>query len=232
MALFSAITGHFKGFILFSLIIIVHECGHILMGVLFKWKIEKVVLLPFGALTLFNEDLNRKMFEEFLIVIMGPIFQIVFTLFLLPKVDEAFCYSIAILQFNLLPIFPLDGSKILNLFLNKFTSFKRSHALIIMISILVIVFLLISSDFNLILCLILSFLFFKVFEEILNHKNLFNRFLLERFLKNYHFSKIKKINSLNMDKMKRDYNHLFYDGTRYISERENLRKRFDFKGKV
>lgn len=203
------------------------------MGVLFKWKIEKIILLPFGALTIFNEDLNRRMFEEFLIVIMGPVFQIIFSFFLyLWKVDDAMIYSMSILKFNLLPIFPLDGSKILNLVLNKFTSFKRSHAFVIMISILLMVFLVISSDFNLILFLILSFLFFKVCEEIKNHKSLFNRFLLERFLKDYHFNKIKKINSLNMDEMKRDYNHLFYDGTRYISERENLRKRFDFKGKV
>lgn len=227
------ITGHFKGFILFSLIIIIHECGHILMGVLFKWKIEKIILLPFGALTIFNEDLNRRMFEEFLIVIMGPVFQIIFSFFLyLWKVDDAMIYSMSILKFNLLPIFPLDGSKILNLVLNEFTSFKRSHAFVIIISILLMVFLVISSDFNLILFLILSFLFFKVCEEIKNHKSLFNRFLLERFLKDYHFNKIKKINSLNMDGMKRDYNHLFYDGTRYISERENLRKRFDFKEKV
>ena len=49
------------------------------MGVIFKWNIEKVILLPFGALTIFNEDLNRRMFEEFLIVIMGPLFQIIFT---------------------------------------------------------------------------------------------------------------------------------------------------------
>ena len=204
------------------------------MGVIFKWNIEKVILLPFGALTIFNEDLNRRMFEEFLIVIMGPLFQIIFTclFYFFTNSNDVLYYSFSILIFNLLPIFPLDGSKILNLFFNKFTSFKRSHTLIIIISILLMLFLFISSDFNLILFLILTFLFFKVCEEIKNHESLFNRFLLERFLKDYRFKKIKKINSLNMDEMKRDYNHLFYDGVRYISERENLRKRFDFKGKL
>ena len=76
----AAFTGHFKGFIVFSLIILVHEFGHILMGIRYGWKIEKVILLPFGALTIFHEDLNRKIKEEFWIVIMGPLFQIVFTL--------------------------------------------------------------------------------------------------------------------------------------------------------
>ena len=228
------ITGHFKGFILFSLIIIVHEFGHILMGILFRWNIEKVILLPFGALTVFNEDLNRKISEEFLIVIMGPIFQIVFTFFVYYfwNVDEVFYYSLSILCFNLLPIYPLDGSKILNLLLNKLISFKRSHMMIIMISILTMFVLILGSDFNLILALILMFLFMRVITEIKNHESLFNRFLLERYLKKYRFKKVKKIKSLNLSKMKRDYRHLFYDGFKYVSEGEMLKKRFDFKGKV
>lgn len=233
-ALISVITGHFKGFILFSLIIIVHELGHILMGVLFKWKIEKVMILPFGALTIFNEDLNRKIIEEAWIVIMGPIFQIVFTFFLykFTNMSDVLYYSTSILCFNLLPIFPLDGSKILNLILNKIVSFKKSHALMISISLIVISILMFKSDFNLLLCLIIIFLLMRNFSEIKDHESLFNRFLLERYLKNYHFKKIRKIDSLDVTKMKRDYKHLFFDGFKYISERERLKKRFDFKGKI
>ena len=203
------------------------------MGILFRWKIESVILLPFGALTIFNEDLNRKIIEEFWIVIMGPIFQIVFTFLLYYfGLNEALYYSLTILCFNLLPIYPLDGSKILNLGLNKMTSFKRSHLLIIIISIVTIGVLVLESEFNLILVLILLFLLARIFLEIKNHESLFNRFLLERYLKNYQFKKIKKIYSLDVSKMKRDYRHLFYDGIRYVSEREILKKRFDFKGKL
>ena len=204
------------------------------MGILFKWDIEKVILLPFGALTIFNEDLNRSIFEEFLIVIMGPIFQIIFTLFVYYfwNLDEVFYYSLSILCFNLLPIYPLDGSKLLNLFLNKLISFKRSHMIIIMISVLTIFVLILGSDFNLIFLLILMFLFMRVIKEIKTHESMFNRFLLERYLKKYRFKKIKKIKSLNLNKMRRDYRHLFYDGFKYVSEGEILKKRFDFKGKV
>ena len=49
------------------------------MSIYFKWKIEKVIILPFGALTIFNVDLNSKIYEEFLICIMGPLFQLIFT---------------------------------------------------------------------------------------------------------------------------------------------------------
>ena len=164
---------------------------------------------------------------------MGPIFQIVFTFLLYYfGLNEALYYSLTILCFNLLPIYPLDGSKILNLGLNKMTSFKRSHLLIIIISIVTIGVLVLESEFNLILVLILLFLLARIFLEIKNHESLFNRFLLERYLKNYQFKKIKKIYSLDVSKMKRDYRHLFYDGIRYVSEREILKKRFDFKGKL
>lgn len=205
--------------------------GHVLMGIIFKWKIEKIIILPFGALTIFDEGINKSIFEEFLIAIMGPIFQIIFTFFLyfFTYNDEVVSYSLTILIFNLLPIFPLDGSKILNLFLNEILNFKISHTILIIISVIFILTIILYSDFNLILILILTFLLVRVLLEIKNHESLFNRFLLERYLNHYNFKKCKKIYSMNLTKMKRSYKHLFFDGKRFISEHERLKKRFDFK---
>ncbi len=230
----SAFTGHFKGFVWFSLIITVHELGHILMGILFRWKIEKVLILPFGGITIFHEDLNRPIKEEFLIVIMGPIFQIVFTLivYYFFRVDDFVYYSLIILGFNLLPIFPLDGSKILSLLFNKVVSFKCSHLWMILISILSVLILIMEANFSLILFLICLFLIMRVIKEIKEHESLFNRFLLERYLKRYHFKKRMKISSMDMRVMRRDYGHLFFDGKKYISEGDRLSKRFDFKGRL
>ncbi len=234
MAFVAAITGHFKGFVWFSVIIMVHEFGHILMGIIYGWKIEKVIILPFGALTIFHEDINRKMKEEFWIVIMGPLFQILFTLIIycFCGLNDVIYYSFIILGFNLLPIFPLDGSKILNLFFNKIISFKRSHILMLLVSIFCILCLIIKVNFNLIFLLIVLFLIIRVFLEIKNHNSLFNRFLLERYLKDYHFNKVWKIYSMDVRYMRRDYNHLFFDGNKYISERLRLKKRFDFRGRL
>ena len=234
MAFIAAITGHFKGFVWFSIIIIVHEFGHILMGVIYGWKIEKVIILPFGALTIFHEDINRKINEEFWIVVMGPLFQIVFTfiVYCFCGLNDVIYYSLIILGFNLLPIFPLDGSKILNLFFNKFISFKRSHFLIIIVSIMSVLCLVIKVNFNLIFLLIVLFLVVRIFLEIKNHESLFNRFLLERYLKRYHFKRVRKIHSMDVSHTRRDYNHLFFDGDKYISERLRLKKRFDFKGRM
>ena len=233
-AFISSITGNFKYFLVFSVIIVIHELGHVITALILKWKIEKVILLPFGALTIFNEDINRPLIEEFLILVLGPLTQIVFTfIYNYFNYSEKFInYSIVILVFNLLPIFPLDGSKILNIFLNKFLSFKKSHLITIYISLITILVLIIRSSFNLILFLIISFILVKVLEEFKNHDSIFNRFLLERYIKDFKFKKSKIIRPVNLGKMKRDFNHIFYDGKMYVTEREILKKMFDFHRKT
>ena len=72
------ITGFFKNFIIFTSIILIHELGHITSALIFKWNIEKVIILPFGGITIFNERIDKSLLEEFIIAIMGPIFQIIF----------------------------------------------------------------------------------------------------------------------------------------------------------
>ena len=230
----AAITGNFRGFAFFSLIIIVHECGHLFVSLLFRWNVDKVIILPFGAITLFNEDINRPLIEEFLILIFGPLFQIAFTyLYSCFHHDEVFIYySRAILFFNLLPIYPLDGAKVVNIVLNKCLSFKMSHLITIYLSFFVMIIIIFKVSFNLIWILTLIFILIRQLEELRNHKNIFNKFLLERYTKKFHFKKNKVIKSLNVNKMKRDYNHIFYNGKRYITEKENLKKRFDFNRKT
>ncbi|MBQ9011489.1 MAG: hypothetical protein IJ093_02450 [Bacilli bacterium] len=211
------------------MIIIIHEIGHVIFALYYKWNIDKVILLPFGALTLFNEQINRPLFEEFVILVMGPIFQTVFT-FLFCFNYSIIEYSKIILFFNLLHIYPIDGSKILNIILNKFISFKKSHLITLYVSILVVLFILAYVKFNLILVFIFSFIIFKILEEFKNHKSLFNKFLLERYLYNFNFKKKKTINSYK--NMQRDYKHLFKIGNTYKTENEFLKEMFDFKRKI
>ena len=64
-AFICVITANFKNFIIFSSIIIVHELGHIIGAIIFKWKIDKVILLPFGGITIFQENIDKSLKEEF-----------------------------------------------------------------------------------------------------------------------------------------------------------------------
>lgn len=209
------------------IIIIIHEIGHLVPAIYYKWKIEKITILPFGGLTIFNEDINRPLKEEFIILITGPLFQIIFT-YIMKNNIELLNISKEILYFNLLPIYPLDGSKIINIILNKICSFKKSHLITLYLSVITIIFLTIKR-FNLITILIMILIVKKVIEEINNHHLIFNRFLLERYLKNYKFKNLKTIK--NENQMKRDYRHIFMTKP-HLTEKEYLKKRFDFHRKT
>ena len=60
----------------------------------------------------------------------------------------------------------------------------------------------------------------------------FQKFLLERYMYDLPFKKSKTIKSLNLNKMQRDYRHIFYNGKIYVTEREILKKKFDFTRKT
>lgn len=210
------------------------------MAKYYGWEIDKIYIYPFGGYVRFNTDINKPIKEELYILSMGLMFQSLFYLMILffyninliglstLTIFKKYHYSIII--FNLLPIFPLDGARLLNLIMSFKLSFKLSHKVMIYLSyiILIIVFSIsikyfIQTNIFLILVLLLT----KVIEENKNHDLIFNRFLLERYLKKYNFIKIKVVNSIY--KMVRDKKHLFLINNKYVSEKEVLRKRFGDK---
>ena len=231
VALICIITGLFKDYIYVTMLIFIHESGHFIAALHYKWNIEKVIILPFGGITIFNELLNKSLKEEFVILILGPIFQILFYFILCIlniKTNLITIYHYSLLLFNILPIIPLDGSKLLNIILNKIISFKYSHLISIYISIITIILVIIEGiKNNLFILLFMLFLSFKIITEIKLHKYIFNKFLFERYNYNLRFKRIKKINGINLNKMKREYKHLFYNN-RYYSEREVLDNYFKY----
>ena len=229
VALIYVITGMFRPFIWIMSLIIMHELGHIVAGLIFKWKIEKVVIMPIGGITLFKESLNRPIREELIIAIMGPLFQIIYFLIMKQYIQYEWFNgaNMALLLFNLLPIIPLDGSKILHCLLDIFMSFNLSNNIIIIISFIMLLFGIVICiiTHNLIVSIAILCIALKVREEYKNKDLRFLKFMLERYLHKYHFNKIKKIK--NEKEMYRDYKHLFYIDNHWISERSYLTKKFN-----
>lgn len=164
---------------------------------------------------------------------MGPITQIVIFLLLvlfiknLSICDLFIKYNFSILLFNLIPIYPLDGGRILNLFLNTRFSFLKSFHFSIFFSCFFLFILIgLSIHFHLLLNFIsiLCFLSFLIYKEYRNRKYYFNKFKLERFLNQYSFSKTKKIEKEKQ--MMRDKKHIFLYRNHYITEKEYLKKVF------
>lgn len=238
VAFICSMTGVFREFTIFFLIIIFHEIGHIIGGLYYNWPIDKIIILPFGGLTIFKQKLNVPLKEELIVTLLGPIFQIVFYLICTKLFSNNAIltkYHYPLLIFNLLPLLPLDGSKLLNILLNKIWSFKNSHLINTIVSfsidIFLILFILIKK-IDLIYFLIFLFLIIKAIKELLNHRILVNKFILERYLYNFAFNKNKLLQNKKLENMYRDYYHFFYNHHKLYSEEELLRKRFDFKRKV
>ena len=113
-------------------------------------KVSEIYIYPLGGITKLKMDLNVNTFKELLIVMSGPIFQFLALIILInifPKdIEMIKYYHYSILLFNLLPIYPLDGGKILNLLIELFTPYKLSIKISVLISYLSILIIFLNTN--------------------------------------------------------------------------------------
>lgn len=222
MAIICLITGYIKFFLFFTFLILFHEIGHIFAGMICKWKIKEVIIMPFGGLTIFNNKINHSLKEELFVSLSGPIFQLIIGFFIKNNILLNIHYSL--LLFNLIPIYPLDGSKVVTVLFNTFLSFYSSLKLIIYLSYIMILLVILKYN-NILLYLIMLLILYKVVLEHKNIKEIFNKFLLERYLSNFNYKKTKKITKLKQ--MSLNKKHLFRIKNTWLTEKEILKKIFD-----
>jgi stage IV sporulation protein FB len=193
----SFLTGTFvELFILFS-IVLFHELGHYLMAVKFNWRIRKIMLWIFGGVMDTEEHGTRPIYEEMLVICAGP-FQHLILQFIIVIVSEAhlfsqsildllFYYNTVIFLFNLLPIFPLDGGKLLQLFISKYIPYKKAYYYTVFFSMVVCLLLLVLQiavfSFTLSTFFLFIFLFMENRMEWKRRTYAFIRFLLKRYEK-------------------------------------------------
>lgn len=206
--------------------------GHFLMVKLLGGKVDKIYIYPLGGISKFNFDLNISILCEFLILIMGPIFQIfayyLLMLFLDHYKDMIVMYHYGILFFNLLPIYPLDGGKLVNLFLSLFVSYRSSLLFSIILSfitVLLIVFIVCGvGNITINFIVMIIFLIYKIVFEYRQIDYLYEKFLLERYLKKYNFKKGIIVDEIK--KFRRDRHHLVKCDDKYYYEKEILQKKY------
>lgn len=211
------------------LVVFIHEFGHIFMALIFKFKINRVNIYPFGGYTIFENDINIPFITEFMVFIGGVLFQIIFFIIIRYFIDNGSYiyeliknYNLSILLFNMLPIIPLDGSKILNIFFNKILPFKISHLITIYISYIAIIILFILNIKNLNMVLMMMLLLIFVIKEHRNHKFIFNTFLIERYIKDIRFRKNNFVDNIKVNNMKKYTKNIFVYKNKYIDEKDIL----------
>ena len=134
--LLTFLTGQFKPILIFLALSGIHELGHLIACLCFKVEVKKITILPFGFNLQLKDYVELKPIQELIIYMAGPamyFFNAILLSFLYQKhifseVTYLFAMNgnLAINLFNLLPIYPLDGFRILNSALQMFTPYKQS----------------------------------------------------------------------------------------------------------
>lgn len=192
----SLLTGTFIHLFIIFFIILWHEIGHFIMAKYFNWQVDSIVLWIFGGVMKTDEHGTSHLYEDILVTIAGPIQHLfIYLLLILIQTLELFSptfiqtvhfYNLIILLFNLLPIYPLDGGKLLFYFLSLFIPFRRAYHLIIIFSVICsfsfIFVQLIFYPLTLSVILIMSFLLIENIAEWKHRQFVFRRFLFRRLI--------------------------------------------------
>lgn len=132
------ITKQIKIYCMLMLFAFIHELSHLIAGILLGFKLEAFRIMPFGFSIEFKtepQNYNKKVVKsnilavkKIIIALAGPLLNIIIAIIgILHNMDENIIYSnILLMFFNLIPIYPLDGGRILKNLLKIFLGNKKA----------------------------------------------------------------------------------------------------------
>lgn len=140
----SLVLGRFYYLFIHLFVALIHELSHVLMAISLKMKVKEIEVLPFGFYASFDDLESYHPLKQILVLISGllSIFLSLAILKVLYKFNILSVYgynhgievSINVLLFNLFPIYPLDGNRIIYAFLSYFFEESKTRILTCLIS--------------------------------------------------------------------------------------------------
>lgn len=113
-------------FLPFLFSVALHEMGHLLMLRFCKIDIQTIRLRAFGA-QIVTEPLGYR--EEFAVAAAGPAFNFLLLILCSKKMPMVALVNLCLLAYNLLPIFPLDGGRMIRALLSMLLPERTVHIL-------------------------------------------------------------------------------------------------------
>ncbi|MCD7894842.1 MAG: hypothetical protein LUG60_14295 [Erysipelotrichaceae bacterium] len=137
----SLIIKQFVFYLLALFLVLIHELAHYLMACYLNYAIDKIEILPFGAFLSLNDIYEHSMIEEACVIMAGPcthlfIYLIIQWFPLSIYHNYLLMMNKLILLFNLLPIYPLDGGRLVGIILELFIDLKTAFYFHLKLSIL------------------------------------------------------------------------------------------------
>lgn len=167
-----ALTGRILTFIIYTMCAVIHEIGHSIVASNSGYRLDRITLMPFGAVVKGDID-GLKLKDEIKIALAGPILNLAIGLFFVacwwiyPELyafTDTVCeanFSLAVVNF--LPVFPLDGGRVLSA-VTALKYGKRVSAIVCKVTAVItsatLLGLFVYSAFN---TINLSLLFFSLF---------------------------------------------------------------------
>ncbi len=172
---------------------VIHEFGHLITGILVGMRPTKMELKPYGvsiSFSLMTKDYNRKILKanlleikKIIVAIAGPITNLIIIL-ITDKLNLGIFTSITIMYanllliiFNLIPIYPLDGGRILKSTLYILNGKKKSEfytniiSFCVLIGVTLIGVILTFEVQNIAIIFIIIILWVMYIKEYLHYKN-------------------------------------------------------------
>ena len=185
-------TKQIEVYALIMIFALIHELGHLLAGLIMGMKPEKIEIMPFGVSISFKikvKEYNKRVkkgnlleIKKIIVALAGPITNFIIILITynlnmdLLKSILIIYTNFLIMIFNLVPIYPLDGGRILKGILYIFLGKRKSEKYVNTISkITVIIITTVSSililyTHNISIFLIDMYLWYLVIKEDLRHR--------------------------------------------------------------
>ena len=179
-------TKQIEIYAMIMLFALIHELGHLLAGILMGMKPEKIELMPFGVSISFKikvEEYNKKIkkgnmleIKKILVALAGPLTNFIIIIIAsninidLFKALIIIYTNFLIMIFNLLPIYPLDGGRILKGILHINFGIQKSEFYTNIISKITVTIITILSIHNIAIALIDMYLWYLVIKEDIIYK--------------------------------------------------------------
>ena len=204
------LTSQLEMYLLLMLFAIIHELGHLAAGLILKFKPEEIKLTPVGLQIQFKvsdeeyklNNVKSYTIKKAIIALAGPLTNFIIATIMIAiaqiNIDLQYTYmfslivysNLLIAMFNLIPIYPMDGDRVVKEILSIILGKTKAYKITYMISKTVLILLTAAASIailyihNIAVLIIIAYLWYLEIAEIRKYNRRKNIEKLLRSLEN------------------------------------------------